>query len=109
MDEFNYSNKLLMDKIITSVENQCGRSQLLKNRVVGAIDMKVENDDEIVKNFKEIEVFSEFFIIKTKINKKQYEYARNMIMSEVKWGEYFLSCLCSKLNTEILLDKNMYN
>ena len=98
-----------MDKIITSVENQCGRSQLLKNRVVGAIDMKVENDDEIVKNFKEIEVFSEFFIIKTKINKKQYEYARNMIMSEVKWGEYFLSCLCSKLNTEILLDKNMYN
>lgn len=47
--------------------------------------------------------------MKNKMNKKQYEYARNMAMSEVKWGEYFLSCLCSKLYTELKLDRDMYD
>jgi hypothetical protein len=41
MDQFNYSNKQLLEHIVTNVENQCGRSQLLRNRVVGSVDMKI--------------------------------------------------------------------
>ena len=109
VDEFNYSNKELLEQIVTSVENKCGRSQLLHHRVVNSHELKLENDDEIVKNFKDIEAFSEVFIVKSKINKKEFEHARNMIMGDSKWGEYFLGCVCSKLFTEVALDKDKYD
>jgi hypothetical protein len=80
------------------VENEFGRSQLLKPlKIFSTIKLKLQNDKEKVEKQNRIEDFSEMYLINS-VQETSLE-TRGLILESMSLSEYFLCCICSQLHT----------
>jgi hypothetical protein len=112
-EAFPYVHNDFEDILVQKIEEACGHSQLLRDRIVECelpvFDLEAQAEIFHKKKRKDIEDFAEFFISQSTKPSKQYEDVRSLIIDDNKWTEYFISSLSSRLFTEVNLPLEKYN
>lgn len=111
---FPYVHNGFEETVLTKIEEACGHSQLLRDKIVETelpvFDLEAQAEIFHQKKKKDIEEFAEFFINRSNAkSSKVYEDVRSLIIEDAKWTDYFLTCLTSRLYTEVNLPLEKYN